>query len=269
MSAGANASEHRGDAYAEACTTVRRLLAEAVREDARARHRLGVFLCRVRGAPELYGRGAIDRIARDLEVGADTLYRCAAVADNWSADALEALLTRTGRHGDPLSWSHLVTLTKIASSTQRALAIEKCLDDDLSVRDLVRYIAMLRGASADDGTEGDAPSTHTTLTQGVRKLSRAVLHMDVFIEAIDAQLSSDDLADDELLARVIGACESLHEKLDITVGRLRNAQMSSGRRLRAASPIAAAGGESADDTAEEEGAASSSPPAMRRSTEPR
>jgi hypothetical protein len=249
MSAGENAPDHLGDRFAQACSTVRRLLAEAIREDVRARHRLGAFLCEVRGATELYGHGAIDRIARDLGVGADTLYRCAAVADSWSAEGLEDLMGRTSRCGDPLSWSHFVALTKLDSAPQRALAIEKCLDEDFSVRDLARYLTAVRGVAAHpEGGERDGPSTKETLTEGVRKLSRAVLQMDVFLEAIDARVSSEDPADDALLARVIGACQTLHEKLDATVDRLRHAQASSGCRLRAEpSPHSAESEEAGDE----------------------
>jgi hypothetical protein len=223
-------------AFVEARETVRQLLARVVREEVLVRHQIGLVLRAMRHAVDTYGDHAVERIANDLNIGADTLYRCVLVADTWTPDEVRALTVRTNRRGEPLSWSHLVALTKVASASARRSLIDRCLAEDWSVRDLVQHIA---SASPRDAQNADLPevdSVRVALKEGAHSASKAASEVTVFIEALESRLTAEP-GDDLLLKRTISAYEALHEKVEKALACLRGAETASGYRIRAASPV--------------------------------
>jgi len=130
-------SDGTGETLEETIARLRALLERP--SEALTRYAVGSIIARLKREPH-GARGvqmAADALAEDLP----SLYRYAKVAERWSAEQVEQLLTRRGRNGYRLSWSHLVLLASIESDALRSLHMEKTLHEELSVRALTSLLA--------------------------------------------------------------------------------------------------------------------------------
>src|ERR1700723_1126723 len=104
-------SDARARALLGACSVLRGLLAAASRDEVLTRYRVGAILNDLKRAPGTYGDGAIEGVAAEVGISAQTLYRYAAVADNWSDAEVSEQSAKTNRFGQTLTWSHFVALS--------------------------------------------------------------------------------------------------------------------------------------------------------------
>ena len=224
-------------AFADVCETIRALLAQAVRDELLTRYRVGSLIALARRSPDTYGEHAVDRLAADLGMTAPTLYRYAAVAESWSRRDIEAQSVRTNRLGEPLSWSHLVVLSRMMDASTRRTLLEDCLSKGWSVRKLTQVITTL--ARADTGGDGAAEeSVRIALMEGIQSATRATFELDAFAEAFAMRLEDlEEDADEALVLRAISAFHELHARAESTLGQLRGAARSSEKRLRCAPAV--------------------------------
>jgi hypothetical protein len=235
---GSRSSGDTCSAFNEACATVRRLLADAVREDVRTRHKVGVILIRVHAEANTYGECAIERMAEELATSTHILYSCARVAECWSKPQIATLSARTNARGEPLSWSHFIVLTKAAGSLRGAWT-ERCLRAGWSVRELREEMAQerARNAPCPEDDEADGEPFRIALREGLQHASRASVQFDVIREGLQSRQVAAGLGTDEdLRARAIQAYERLGESVDATLECLRETPRSSERRLRVETP---------------------------------
>ena len=212
--------------------SIRRMLAGATRDDARSRHQIGVLIADVKRSSQKYGARAVEQLAVALGTNVHTLYRCAAVAECWSAEALEALLGMTTVHGQPLSWTHLVLLAGVTSVRRRTELLDKALKDALTVRQL---LVLVDGATSKGDVRGSGGRLEV-LSRVVRTAERwshaaAAMHEEVLAELDGA--SSDEGAPPELLERAIAAQERLREIVQKSVRDLRAERVRFDRRRSA------------------------------------
>jgi hypothetical protein len=237
---GSRSSGDTCSAFNEACATVRRLLADAVREDVRTRHKVGVILIRVHAEANTYGECAIERMAEELATSTHILYSCARVAECWSKPQITTLSARTNARGEPLSWSHFVVLTKPAGSLRGAW-IERCLAEGWTVRELREQMAQEGARNAPDleenaGARAGEPF-RIALREGLQHAARATAQFDVIREGLLSRQDSAGIdTDEDLRARAIEAYEKLAECVDETLDCLREMPRSSEHRLRVAVP---------------------------------
>jgi hypothetical protein len=230
-------------ALLDACETIRSLLAQAVRDEVLARYHVGSLLVVIKRAPQTYGEHAIERLAGELAMAPPTLYRYATVAESWTLLEIQAQSTRVGRFGEPLSWSHLVTLTKVANASTRRVLVDECLAKGWPVRKLNQAIGALGGAPReDDDTAQAEASVRVALTEGIQNATRAAVELDIFAEALASRLAELEEQDpnagshEALVMRAIEAFQGLHVRAESTLSQLRGAKRSSEKRLRCAAP---------------------------------
>jgi hypothetical protein len=216
-------------AFTEACGTIRGLLATLVRDEVSARHQIGGVVRQVMGSTDKYGAHAIERLATELRISTAILYAAAAVAETWSEADLQRMSTRTMRHGEPLSWSHFVALSKVRSAQKRGALAERCLAEGWSVRELRDEVSDLQPSRADYRGSGE-DTVRVAVDEGVRAARRAAADISTFIEALEERLGDDE--HDDLLARALVACDDLDERLQAARSFLRGTTRSSGRRVR-------------------------------------
>jgi hypothetical protein len=147
-------------------------------------------------------------------------------------------MEKTTRMGEPLTWSHLVALTRVRTGAGRRMLAEECLREGWTIRELaervVAHVGESRGAAgggggvAEDGDEQE--SVRVALTEGIQSASRFAVHMGIFIEALEARLADAD-GDADLVEQAISAFEDVHEKVGVSLGRLRGASKPSGARV--------------------------------------
>jgi hypothetical protein len=166
---------------------IRDLLAKATRDEGRSRHEVGTIVSAVKQDSAKYGAQAVEQLARALGTNIHTLYRCAAVAECWSAAQLEALQARVNEHGQPLSWSHLVLISGVTSPKRRSDLVDRVLRDSLSVRELVVLV-----------DEVSSPAEKTS--------ALTVLHR--FVRTAERFSQSAAEMQNELLAELEGGCSS-------------------------------------------------------------
>ena len=144
-------------ALQEQCELVRELLSKADVDEIRTRYRIGQVIASLRERPNLYGMRAVGTLADAVGRDEATLYRYAQVVDCWDADALEALLKRTG--APSLSWSHLLVLAGVSDEERRKELLEEVLAQGVSVRKLGRLVR------DEDAIVGQIPGPRTVVAE--------------------------------------------------------------------------------------------------------
>jgi hypothetical protein len=219
--------------------SIRELLAGAARDEARSRHRVGVHIVEVKRAADKYGTRAVERLARALGTNVHTLYRCASVAECWSAEQLDDMLRRTTTKGQPLSWSHFVVVAGVTPARQRGELIDLALRKRLTVRELVAHVEA-RGRSNEDDR---ALVVVQRLVKETERWSRAArgMHDELLaeLEGTDRPEESDSAG---LIEQAIAAEERLHGVVLKQLARLRAERARLTRRpdgvaVRAAKPL--------------------------------
>ncbi len=219
------------------CEAIRSLLTHGDREDVRVRHEVGVRLCVIKANTDRYGDHAVERLASALRFPARVLYRCATVAEVWTAEGLDAVMARTNAAGGRLSWSHLVALTRCASSVSRRAILEQCLRESWSVRELSAHVARQVPQTPDSAAHGahaDVP-VKVAFAEGIVQASRADASLRVLVRALDAG-GDDDAGDAFTLARAIVAVERLTQGATATLARLKELQRAAATVRRAPEP---------------------------------
>ena len=117
----------------------RRLLSGADREEASAKFKVGEKVNEV-SADKAYGDGAVEALAKKVGRSPQAIYKWAKVAKTWSLPQINGWLGRVGQHGFKLRFSHLLAL--LASPKEVEELVTKCLDDELSVRDLAEHLKL-------------------------------------------------------------------------------------------------------------------------------
>jgi len=217
------------------CSVLRGLLAGATRDEVLTRHRVGTVLRDIKSATGTYGEHAVERAATELGVTVPTLYRHLAVAEAWSAEELRALIDHTDRFGQPLSWSHFVTLTRAPDPVARQALFEHCIEEAWSVRDLAFHLT--EGPALENATEAVTP-VREALAEGIRNATRAAVDVGIFAEALADRLMDDEPKHDaELFTRAIGAFEELRHRAEATLAQLHAANHASESRVRSAPSV--------------------------------
>jgi GGDEF domain-containing protein len=194
------------------------LLAGSTREDVRSRHRVGVLIGEIKGAEDKYGAHAVERLAVALGSNVHTLYRSASVAERWSRDEFEVLLARAADAGRSLSWSHLVALAGVASRQRRGDLLQKTLDEGLTVRQLLKHIALRTSVREPNG------SSNVALLRLARTMERWLhlagrMHDEVLLALGRSGTALEDPT--HLLQRAIIAQERLQAIVQAHMARLR------------------------------------------------
>jgi hypothetical protein len=114
----------------------------AGRQDVPTRYAIGTTVAAIKSRTHLFGLGAVLALARAVDEDLPTLYRHAAVADQWTPAEMDALVLRRGRDGRTLSWSHIAVLGAVADRAVRARLVTRALDDGLAVRELTEIVAV-------------------------------------------------------------------------------------------------------------------------------
>jgi hypothetical protein len=164
----------------EAYDSIRELLAHAGRVEVRTRHEIGAIIAEVKRSRHKYGARAVPQLSDALGTDEQTLYRCATIAETWTRAQMDALLERTTPQGQPLTWSHFVLLTGVASPARRDELLDRSLRENLSVRRL--------SALAEDRETPQAEAR--SLDRLVRTTERLVHEMETTHREILSNLAS-------------------------------------------------------------------------------
>jgi DNA-binding response OmpR family regulator len=104
--------------------------------DPRVRYGIGEIVAELKKHPALYGASAVATAASAIGEALPSLYRHARVAQRWTADEFDALLTRAMNDGRYLSWSHLVSLAGVSAGGLYDRLVEQTLSESWTVRQL-------------------------------------------------------------------------------------------------------------------------------------
>jgi hypothetical protein len=119
-----------------ACKEVQELISRSDARDAIDRHAIGCIIRDVRDAEHTYGEGAVAKIAHAVGRDADTLYEYANVAETWSHAEIKRLMARKTALGVPLSFSHLVVLSRVRNRPDLLTIMTERALEGVSVRHL-------------------------------------------------------------------------------------------------------------------------------------
>jgi DUF1016 N-terminal domain len=113
------------------------LLDKQRRSDAACKYEIGGHVVEVLANENAYGSGAAEKLAKALEVTRPTFDAYARVARTWTPKQFEALMKRRSqRRKRPLSFSHLIEISRFSDKADRKMWIDLVLKNEWSVRDL-------------------------------------------------------------------------------------------------------------------------------------
>ncbi len=200
------------------CTAIQKLLADAAVEEIDKRYKVGAIIRAILEGEDTYGERAVERVAQALGREAATLYRYAAVAKMWSESEMRTLSRRPNAHGEPLSWSHWVELTRVPARWRYWL--ERALEESWSSRRLAREL----DAETREVDESEAEdTTRAALLEAVKDAERWNAQVKSFAAALDRIARSPRHAQgvDELLARAVVVFGDVARRTGDVLARVR------------------------------------------------
>ena len=151
-------------------------------DEAVKRYRIGQLLHAGLNDERRYGESIVLNIAFALGMAFSSLYRWAKVAAAYPPEVFEELLQRRSRHGNRLSWSHLVHLARIKDQAERQRLIDTVIEKDLSTDQLDERIKQILAASSNTPARPHVPRTPTG---GLRTLEKRAVKMQASCEVFD------------------------------------------------------------------------------------
>ena len=124
---------------ADPISKLRELL--AVRQDWRTRYQVGSIIKQLKAHPERFGVHAVREAANATAQDPVALYRCARVAERWTAPEVEAIIATPMSNGTNLSWRHLTALAAVGRDSVRGALLRRALDESLSAHALENAVA--------------------------------------------------------------------------------------------------------------------------------
>jgi hypothetical protein len=197
------------------CSAIQKLLGEAAVGEIYTRYKVGAIIRSVIEAHGTYGDRAVDRIAEALGRDAGTLYRYAFVARTWSEPEMRALSRRPNSHGEPLSWSHWVELTRVPMTWQ--VWFERALEGSWSARKLARELETEpKATSVDSPVMAANDTTGRALRHAVDSIRRfdaeVTTSFEPVLERIRRMPNHERSKVGELLATALDLVEDAHKK---------------------------------------------------------
>jgi len=128
--------EKMSDILFEKYEAIRELQKKLNLREAEGKYDIGVLVAEVIKLENAYGARSVEKLTEALRHHHSTLRNYASVADTWEPDDFKALMKRKGKRGLPISFSHLVQISKIGDPAERDEWVDRVLNEGLSVRDL-------------------------------------------------------------------------------------------------------------------------------------
>jgi hypothetical protein len=197
-----------------------------VRSEPRAayeRYQIGCIIRDVRNDRRKYGVGSVAKLARALARDEDTLYEYADVAETWSSTEVARLLERKSTLGIPLSFSHLIEISRVRRDPEALKVTTARAFDGISVRQLRELV---------DSYLQPAGAGHAAPNRSLRQLTRLVRLSEGLIDSTRASVEwwsdlrtahgTPELA--ALLDRAVAKQEDLRRACEQNVQQLKAEQ---------------------------------------------
>jgi hypothetical protein len=169
------------------CREVQQLLNRNDARDAYDRYLIGTIIRDVRNQAHTYGEGSVGKIARVVGRDVDTLYEYADVAETWSQTEVTRLLERKTALGVPLSFSHLIELSKVRRDRDLLKALTERAFGGISARHLRALVEERRRGLV---TNRATPPVAVSQLQRIVKLSQGLIEATQAFENHLYELSS-------------------------------------------------------------------------------
>ena len=163
-------------------------------DEAVKKYRIGRLLHTGLNDERRYGKSIVLNIAFALGMAFSSLYRWAKVAAAYPPEVFEELLQRRSRHGNRLSWSHLVYLARIKDAAERQRLIDTVIEKNLSTDQLAERIKQILAASS---KAPPRPRASKTPAGGLRLLQKRAVKMQACCEVFDQSVLRKLLAGDQ------------------------------------------------------------------------
>jgi hypothetical protein len=109
------------------------------------RYKIGLIVEEMNNLESDYGSKPVERMAELLGSGKDIIYQSLLFVQRFDEDELKALIAMRNTDGNPLMWTHVSHIIRIADRDIRKDTIQKCLDNSWTPVELLSYIQELRG----------------------------------------------------------------------------------------------------------------------------
>lgn len=194
---------------------IRELLLTGDTRKAEALYEVGRLVLEVKKDENKYGKEGVKLLSRELRRRKDFFYDCARVAETWSKPAFDALISREGKGGKRLSFSHLVELSEKAEGDLEAV-ISEVLEKGLPVRATRELIK-----DGQQGGDEQDQAHHQVLAKLKKRWQKLLKDMGEELGGLDSRgiLESEvDLLKDltELLREASARCMQVVEQHETT-----------------------------------------------------
>lgn len=203
----------------KACDRVQELLRRSDARDIVDRHAIGCIVRDVRSAEHAYGHGAVGKLARAVGRDVDTLYEYADVAETWSETEIVRLAERKSTLGVPLSFSHLVALSKVRRNRDLLKVMTERAFGGISVHHLRSLINEARQGKARSGADDEALEGFERAVKSLRRVAGSMRGVDASLQELGEASPTAKLQ--ELLKRAAEANAQLADSCALRAARLQ------------------------------------------------
>ena len=149
------AAGHMNDALLKKAREIKGFIGQTESNDVSARYKVACGIFEVRDSAK-YGTNAMELLAEFFGWSLTTVNDYATVAETWpDADKFAELAARTNRNGLPLSWAHLIALTRESDGKRRLKLVEQTLENAWTVAELKKQRQAGAGGSDTEGEDSD------------------------------------------------------------------------------------------------------------------
>ena len=166
------------------------ILNEYQRSDAAFKYEIGVEVDDVLENHNGYGRGAVKKLAKAIELDESTIRNYASVVSAWQRDEFDELMSRQNSQGKRLSFWHLIRIARVTDPVERAWWVEETLKEawsggdlkeqiELSKQDAVQATEQPPEATPDELDEEEVNDDHVTPVSIRREIDDLLVNIEV------------------------------------------------------------------------------------------
>lgn len=192
------------------------------KNDLVSRHKLGTKIREVVENDNVYGAGAVEKLAEYLgDYTAAGLYNLRTYADQYTEEQVIAIADRTMANGQHVTYTHLLEISKIKSEGARAKMLERTFKDSLSAGQIAAEVTA-KFATRNSRSGGRPPAVPHSIGAAATQVQQTFQSLENRFDPWKASLidASKQINDDDATPELLEKLKQGREKIDEVEGKM-------------------------------------------------
>ncbi len=195
---------------------------QLAKNDLVSRHRLGVKIREIIDNDNVYGAGAVEKLATYLgSYTASGLYNLRTVAEMFTEEQLTAAATRTNGAGGHITYTHILEISKIKSEGNRTKMLERAFKESLSAGQIASEVAT-KYATRNSRGGGRKPAMPHSIGAAATQVHQTFQGLENRFDPWKESLidASKEIKDEDATSELLEKLKSGREKIDEVEGKM-------------------------------------------------